>query len=73
MALPAAVVLLGLAITLAPKFSIMAFLYGFCCEELFTMNTLSGSLKYAQASLSAVPHWPAPVSVVSEATPCFLA
>ena len=37
------------------------------------MKTLQSRPKNAQAIESAVPHWPAPVSVVTPLRPCFLA
>ena len=37
------------------------------------MNTLQSSPKKEQAMERAVPHWPAPVSVVTPLRPCCLA
>ena len=69
----AGVLLLGLAMTFPSKVWITALRKGFCSKETFTINTVRGSPKKAQASARAVPHCPAPVSVVSPVSPSFLA
>lgn len=55
--------------TLPPNVSIMIRRYGFASYEAPTCQTSHSSPNWAQANASAVPHWPAPVSVVSFFTP----
>ena len=61
---PAAVVSEGDGVMVAPNVCITLRRNGFCSYEHFTMYTSRLSPKCAAASESAVPHWPAPVSVV---------
>ena len=49
--------------TSAPHVSIRILRYGFCWYEARTMYTLHSRSNCAHANDSAVPHWPAPVSV----------
>ena len=39
--------------------------YGFWSKLTFTMKTSTSSPNMAPATASALPHWPAPVSVAS--------
>jgi hypothetical protein len=59
----------GLRTTLAPNVSITERRYGLPSYEAPTCQTLHSSPYCAQANASAVPHCPAPVSVVSVRTP----
>ena len=43
--------------------------YGFWRKLTFTMNTLHSIPNIAEAKASALPHWPAPVSVARRVTP----
>ena len=59
----------GLECSVAPQISIIVLRYGFCRYDAATCQ-ISHSMPYcAVANASAVPHWPAPVSVVSFVTP----
>ncbi len=69
---PAFVVSLGLATTFAPYSCIIERRYGFCSYDTFTMYTFSSRPKKLHAIASAVPHWPAPVSVVMRLAPSCL-
>ncbi len=66
---PAFVSVLGLATQLAPHTCIMSFRNGFWSKLMRTMNTLHSRPSSAQANARALPHWPAPVSVVSRLIP----
>ncbi len=64
MSLPAWVSLLGLATHLAPHTFIISFRNGFWSNEILTMYTLHSSPSREHAKARALPHCPAPVSVV---------
>ena len=68
---PAAVRSDGLGCTVAPNTCIIIRRYGFWSYDARTCQTSHSSPYCAQANASAVPHWPAPVSVVSFRTPDF--
>ena len=59
----------GLEWTVAPQVSIIDRRYGFCRYEAATIQTSHSSPNWLQANASALPHCPAPVSVVSRRTP----
>ena len=52
-----------------PNVSIMILRYGFWSYDARTCQTSQSRPNCAQANASAVPHWPAPVSVVSRRIP----
>ncbi len=57
----------------APQVCIIVFRIGFCSKLMRTMKTLHSRPISAQANARALPHWPAPVSVVSFLMPnCLL-
>ena len=62
---PAFVRSLGLGWTVPPKVSIIIRRYGFWSYDARTCHTSHSRSYWAQANASAVPHCPAPVSVVS--------
>ena len=59
----------GLGCTVAPQISIIVLRYGFWRYEAATCHTSHSMSYWAQAKARALPHWPAPVSVVSFVTP----
>ena len=61
---PALVSVLGLATHFPPQASIMALRYGFWSKLTLTIYTLQFRPNCAHAKDRALPHWPAPVSVV---------
>ena len=63
----------GDGVTEAPYVRITSRLKGFCSYDTLTMYTLQSSSKYEHAIDNAVPHCPAPVSVVTPFNPCFFA
>ncbi|GBE24798.1 hypothetical protein BMS3Bbin02_01073 [bacterium BMS3Bbin02] len=69
MARPASVSDDGLECTVAPQVSIIDLRYGFCSNEAATCQTSQLSPNRPQAKARALPHWPAPVSVVRFFTP----
>ena len=66
---PAAVRVLGERWTCPPKASIMRRRYGFWSKLAPTCQISHSRPKSAQAKARAVPHWPAPVSVVRRRMP----
>ena len=70
---PTFVFIEGDGVTSAPYVRITSRRNGFCSYEHFTMYTWQSSPKNAHAIESAVPHWPAPVSVVTPLRPCAFA
>ena len=68
---PASVRSEGLGWTVPPKVSIMIRRYGFWSYDARTCQTSHSRSNWAHANASAVPHWPAPVSVVSFRIPAF--
>ena len=66
---PAAVRSDGLGWMVPPNVSIIIRRYGFWSYDARTCQTSHSSPNWAQAKASAVPHCPAPVSVVSRRTP----
>ena len=71
--LPTSVLLLGDAYTFPSYSCMIVFLNGFWLNDTFTMYTVASRSIIDAASDSAVPHCPAPVSVVSLSTPSFFA
>jgi hypothetical protein len=69
---PALVRSLGLAATRAPKLWIIERRCGFWSKLTRTIHTRHSRSKKLQACEMAVPHWPAPVSVVTPRTPSCL-
>ena len=70
---PALVRLLGLAMQFAPHTCIISLRKGFCSKLMRTMKTLHSRPIRLHAKASALPHCPAPVSVVSRLIPnCLL-
>ena len=69
-ALPDSVSRLGERCTVPPNTSISVRRWGFVSYDAPTCHTSHSTSKSAAAYDSAVPHWPAPVSVVSRRTPC---
>ncbi len=70
---PAFVSVLGLATQLAPQTCIMILRKGFWSKLMRTMKTLHSRPMSRQAKARALPHWPAPVSVVRRSMPnCLL-
>src|SRR5450631_2290658 len=69
---PALVSLDGLATQLAPHTCIIILRNGFWSKLIRTMKTLHSSPIRLQANARAVPHCPAPVSVVRRLMPNFL-
>jgi hypothetical protein len=59
----------GLGCTLAPYVSIIRRRYGFWSYDALTCHTSHSRPNTALANANALPHWPAPVSVVSFVTP----
>ncbi len=57
---------------LAPQTCIMSLRKGFWSKLIRTMKTLHSSPISRQAKARALPHWPAPVSVVSRWMPACL-
>ena len=55
-----------------PQVSIITRRYGFCSYDARTMYTMHSRSKRAEAKLRALPHCPAPVSVVSRLIPSAL-
>ena len=55
----------GLGWTVPPKVSIMMRRYGFWSYDARTCQTSHSRSNCAHANANAVPHWPAPVSVVN--------
>ena len=55
--------------TVPPNVSISVRRYGFASYDAPTCHTSHSTPNSEQAKASAVPHWPAPVSVVSFLTP----
>jgi hypothetical protein len=68
---PAAVSSDGLGCTVPPKVSIIILRYGFWSYDARTCQTSHSMSNCAHANASAVPHCPAPVSVVSRLIPAF--
>ena len=62
----------GLATISAPQSSIIERRNGFCSYEMRTMYTLHSRPISLHANASALPHWPAPVSVESRVRPSCL-
>ena len=56
----------------APHVSMITRRYGLESNDVRTMYTLHSMSNCAVAKASAVPHWPAPVSVVSRLMPSAL-
>ena len=69
MSRPAWVSVDGLAMQSAPQAAIISFRNGFWSKLIRTMKTLHSSPSSEQANASALPHCPAPVSVVSRSMP----
>ena len=59
----------GDATTSLPHVSMRILRYGFCSKLARTMYTLQSRSNCRDAKLSAVPHWPAPVSVAMRFVP----
>ncbi|OAP25128.1 hypothetical protein A4R44_04199 [Amycolatopsis sp. M39] len=59
----------GLGYTCAPKVSIISLRYGFWSYDARTCQTSQDNPNVARANAGALPHCPAPVSVVSRVTP----
>ncbi len=53
----------------APHVSMSTRRYGFCSYDARTMYTLHSRSNCAHANDSALPHWPAPVSVARRVVP----
>ena len=66
---PYSVTVDGLGCTVAPHTSIIVLRYGFWRYEAATCHTSHSMPYWAQANARALPHCPAPVSVVSLVTP----
>ncbi len=62
----------GEGTTSLPQVSIMMRRYGFCSNDARTMYTLQSMSYCVHANDSAVPHCPAPVSVVRRVMPSCL-
>ena len=69
---PAAVSGDGLGTISAPQAWIIERRFGFWSYEILTMYTLHSRPTSLHAKASALPHWPAPVSVASRVRPSFL-
>ena len=73
MSRPALVSVAGLATQLAPQVCIISLRNGFWSKLMRTMKTLHSRPIRLHAKARALPHWPAPVSVVSRLMPnCLL-